>query len=58
MLDGVVTLGGEPTVSLSAQTALDLLRATREPDYLAGAVNRPLRAELAGGSLHVGPGST
>ena len=46
-LDGALTVGGEPAVSLSGQTPFDLSRAFRDHSYLAGALRRPVQLDLA-----------
>ena len=46
-VDGIVALGGEPALSFTAQAPLDLQRVLRDPAYLRGALQRPLKAEVA-----------
>jgi translocation and assembly module TamB len=46
-LDAQVLLGGDPAVGLKAQAPFDLARALRERGYLRGALERPLKADLA-----------
>ncbi|HTO95841.1 MAG TPA: translocation/assembly module TamB domain-containing protein [Myxococcales bacterium] len=46
-LDAQVLLGGEPALGLKAQAPFDLMRALREKGYLRGALERPLKGELA-----------
>ncbi len=46
-LDFSVLLGGTPAVGVTAQAPFELVRALREKAYLRGALERPLKAELA-----------
>ncbi|HET7788903.1 MAG TPA: translocation/assembly module TamB domain-containing protein [Myxococcales bacterium] len=46
-LDATVSLGGERSLSLTAQAPVDLPRALRDRAYLRGALDRPVTAELA-----------
>ncbi|MGZ6125895.1 MAG: hypothetical protein ACXWLR_13095, partial [Myxococcales bacterium] len=46
-LDATLLLGGAPAVGLTAQAPFDLQRAMRDKGYLRGALERPLKAELA-----------
>jgi len=46
-LDASLLLGGDPALGLTAQAPFDLSRALRDPTYLRGALDRPLKAELA-----------
>ena len=46
-LDGTVALGGAPALSFLAQAPFDLQRALKDKAYLQGALQRPLKAELA-----------
>ena len=46
-LDGSIALGGAPAAGFTAQTAFDLLRAVRDPQYVRDAVDRALTAEVA-----------
>jgi translocation and assembly module TamB len=45
--DATVSLGGEPSLSLTAQAPVDLPRALRDRSYLRGALERPVTANLA-----------
>lgn len=47
VLDGNVSLGGEPALSLTAQAPFDASRALREPAYLRAALERPITAQVA-----------
>jgi translocation and assembly module TamB len=46
-LDGALSLGGEQTMSLSGQAPFDLARAMRDHSYFAGALQRPVQADVA-----------
>jgi translocation and assembly module TamB len=46
-LDASLSLGGDPALGLTAQAPFDLVRALRDRTYLRGALDRPLKAELA-----------
>ena len=46
-LDASLMLAGDPAAGLTAQAPLDLARALRDRAYVRGALDRPLKAELA-----------
>jgi translocation and assembly module TamB len=46
-LDGTIGLHGLQALALTAQAPFELLRAMREPAYLRGALERPIKAEVA-----------
>jgi len=46
-LDASLMLGGDPALGLTAQAPFDLARALRDRSYFRGALDRPLKAELA-----------
>src|SRR5205085_3334751 len=46
-LDGAVLLGGDPALAVTAQAPFDLIRALRDRGYLRGALQRPVKGDLA-----------
>jgi autotransporter translocation and assembly factor TamB len=46
-VDSTLALGGAPALGFTAQAPFDLQRALRDPAWLRGAIQRPLKAEIA-----------